>query len=135
MSLLLEELTHGYGDRKVLDRVTLQVRDGDCYGFLGHNGAGKTTALRIALGLIRPTAGRVLVDGIDGRENSLEARARLSGLVEVPGFHGHLSGRRNLLLLARLQGLSRGDARTEASRVLDVVALAHAAEKAAAAYS
>ena len=135
MTLQLQNVSHRYGSHAALDNVSLHVRPGDCYGFLGHNGAGKTTAMRIALGLIRPSAGRVLVDGFDAAKHPVEARARLGGLIEAPGFHGSLSGLRNLQLLARLQGLGRQEAAAEAERVLEVVGLLHAATRPAAAYS
>lgn len=135
MALRLIGLTQRYGDQTVLDGVSLHVREGDCYGFLGHNGAGKTTSMRIALGLVRPQSGRVVVDGFDAAEHPLEARARLGGLIETPGFHGHLGGRANLVLLARLQGTPRAAANAEADRLLGVVGLTAAARKPVAAYS
>ena len=127
MALRLLGLTKRYGDRTVLDGVSLHVRPGDCYGLLGHNGAGKTTAMRIALGLVRADAGRVLVQGFDAERHPREARARVGALVETAGFHGALSGRENLTLLARLAGLRRREAASESDRVLDVVGLASAA--------
>ena len=135
MDLRLDSITHDFGAQRALDGVSLHVHSGDCYGFLGHNGAGKTTAMRIALGLLRPDAGRVIVDGFDAREFPVEARARMGGLIETPGFHARLSGQRNLELLARLQGLSAKAAKAEASRLLHDVGLAHAAAKPAGAYS
>jgi len=119
--LRLLDVTCRYGEQLALDRVSLHVRAGDCYGFLGHNGAGKTTALRVALGLLRPRSGTVLVNGFDAAAHPREARARMGGLIERPGFHDHLSGRRNLEMLARLQGLGGGAAHAEAERVIGVV--------------
>src|SRR6185503_97090 len=115
MALRLIGLTRRYGDRLALDAVSLHVRPGDCYGFLGHNGAGKTTSMRIALGLDRADSGRVLVDGFDAAEFPREARTRMGGLVETPGFHGHMTGVANLALLARLQGFSGASAKKEAA--------------------
>src|SRR5262245_12183043 len=135
MTLRLDSVTRRFGAHVALDAVSLHVRRGDCYGFLGHNGAGKTTAMRIALGLDRPQRGRVLVDGFDARDHPREARARMGGLIEQPGFHGHLSGTTNLVLLARLSAMDRGAARTEASRLLEAVGLAHAGSKPVRAYS
>lgn len=135
MALRLLGLVKRYRDRTVLDDVSLHVRAGDCYGLLGHNGAGKTTAMRIALGLVRPDAGRVLVEGFDSDEHPLEARARMGALVETTGFHGSLSGRENLRLLARLGGLGRREAAAEADRVLEVVGLLPAAGRSAGTYS
>ena len=86
MSLELRSVTHRFGRRCVLDDVSICVRPGDIYGLIGHNGAGKTTALRIALGLLRPRAGTVVVDGFDAARFPREARARVGALLEVSGF-------------------------------------------------
>lgn len=135
MSLRLIGITKRYGAQHALDRVTLEVRTGDVYGFIGHNGSGKTTAMRIALGLVRPDEGTVLVEGVDAARDPREARARMGGLIETPGFHGAWSGSRNLAELARLQGFGRHDAFREAHAWIERVGLAHAGEKPAHAYS
>jgi ABC-2 type transport system ATP-binding protein len=135
MVLRLVSVSRQFGAQRALDDVSIHVRRGDCYAFLGHNGAGKTTAMRVALGLDPGFRGRVLIDGFDIREFPREARTRLGGLIEVPGFHGSLDGARNLIFLARLQGMSRADARREAGRLLELVGLAHAGPKPVTAYS
>ncbi len=135
MALQLESVTRRYGEQLALDSVSVHVRDGDCYGFIGHNGAGKTTAMRIALGLQRPDSGRVWVDGFDAARHPSEARARLGGLIETPGFHPQLDGAANLCLLARLQGLSKQAAALEARRLLELVGLEHVGAKQVHAYS
>jgi len=96
---------------------------------------GKTSALRIALGLLHPQRGTVSVDGFDARRHPREARARMGGLIEVAGFYGELGGRSNLRLLARLRGLTRRDAAREADRVLELVGLRAQAAKHVHAYS
>jgi ABC-2 type transport system ATP-binding protein len=133
--LELHEVSRRYGAQLALDRLSLHVRDGDLYGFLGHNGAGKTTAMRIVLGLVPASSGTVRVDGFDAARHPKEARARLGGLIEVPGFHGHVAARENLLWLARVQGLSRREAGVEADRLLGVVGLAHTGAKPVQAFS
>ncbi len=135
MSLRLASVSHRYGARAALKEVSLHVRRGDCYGFIGHNGAGKTTALRLALGLMPVQSGRVLVDGFDAAAFPREARARLGGLVEVPGFQPGLSGLANLRLLGGLQGFDRRRAKGEAERVLDLVGLTENAGRAVRGYS
>ena len=129
MSLQLVSVTRRFGEQLALDAVSMHVRAGDCYGLIGHNGAGKTTALRIALGLARPDAGEVRVDGFEALTHPREARARMGGLIETPGFHGHLDAAANLRLLARLQGLSRTEARRESERLLGLVGLAEVGRK------
>src|SRR5688572_29848418 len=67
MALEFVSVTRRFGSQLALEGLSIRVRDGDCYGFIGHNGAGKTTAMRIALGLQACDAGHVLVDGFDVR--------------------------------------------------------------------
>jgi ABC-2 type transport system ATP-binding protein len=135
MGLQLLDVHHRYGRHDALRGVTLHVATGDCYGFIGHNGAGKTTALRIALGLQRPSAGRVRVDGFDAAAHPVEARARMGGLIEQPGFHAGLSAAANLALLARAAGMARAAARREAGRVLERVGLGADAGRRAGGFS
>ncbi len=135
MALVLARLTQDFGAQRALDGVSVRVEPGRIVAFLGHNGAGKTTALRIALGLQRGAAGRVVVDGFDAAEEPREARARIGALVETPGFHGAWSAARNLEALARLQGLDGAEARADVQRVLALVGLADAAEKPVEAFS
>ncbi len=135
MALELLDVSQRFGNQLALDRVSIRVERGDCYGFLGHNGAGKTTALRIALGLMRPESGRVLIDGFDAARFPREARARVGGLVEVPGFYPHLSGPRNLELLSGLHGMGRREARAEIGRLLGLVGLGDVGRKPVGAYS
>ncbi len=135
MTLQLLQVDHRYGRHASLQGVSLELRPGDCYGFIGHNGAGKTTALRIAVGLMRPAAGRVVVDGFDAARDPREARARVGALVETTGFYPWASGRQNLVLLARLGGLGRRAAGVEADRRLEQVGLVEAGRRAVGAYS
>ncbi len=135
MSLHLEGLTHRFGRHVALRDVSLHVHRGDCYGLIGHNGAGKTTALRAALGLLTPQQGRIVVDGFDAAGYPREARARMGGLVERPGFHGHWSGERNLFALGQLAGMPRRQARHAARELFQRVGLAHAGQRRVRGYS
>jgi ABC-2 type transport system ATP-binding protein len=111
-------LTKRYGDRIAVDAVGLTVRRGEVYGFLGPNAAGKTTTLRMLLGLVRPSSGDAVVLGEP--PGAPEALARIGALVEGPGFYPYLSGRDNLRVLARYEGLD--DAAVET--VLELMDLA-----------
>lgn len=123
MPLETISISHRFKRQAVLHDVTLSVQQGDCYGLLGHNGAGKTTLLRTILGLLNPMDGTITIDGFDIRTYPCEARVRMGGLVESPGFHESWNGVRNLQVLARLQGFDRAGARAEAERVLALVGL------------
>ncbi len=128
-ALALRDLHFGYGHRAAVQGVSLQLQAGDCYGFLGHNGAGKTTVMRLCLGLLRPSRGSVRIFGIDPVRERRHANALLGALIERPGFHLSVSARQNLLALARLQGIPRRLASTEVGRVIECVGLSDATDR------
>jgi ABC-2 type transport system ATP-binding protein len=113
-------LVKRYKEVLAVDHVDLNVRTGDVYGFLGPNGAGKTTTLRMALGLITPTEGTVELFGRDPMREGARALEGVAGFVEAPRFYPYLSGRKNLELLAALDG---GGARGRIEEVLEIVEL------------
>ncbi len=114
-------LVKRYKEVLAVDHIDLNVGAGDVYGFLGPNGAGKTTTLRMCLGLIVPTEGVVELFGRDPMRAGAGALEGVAGFVEAPRFYPYLSARKNLELLAALDG---GEARTRIAQVLDVVDLA-----------
>jgi ABC-2 type transport system ATP-binding protein len=113
-------LVKRYHEVLAVDHVDLNVRPGDVYGFLGPNGAGKTTTLRMALGLITPTEGVVELFGRDPMRQGARALEGVAGFVEAPRFYPYLSARKNLELLAALDG---ADARERIDEVLEIVEL------------
>ncbi|MBK6620187.1 MAG: ABC transporter ATP-binding protein [Saprospirales bacterium] len=100
-----ERLTKNFGALAAVDEVSLHVQEGEIYGFLGLNGAGKTTVIRMLLGLARPSSGKVFLEGmpiISGRQGPW---ARVGYLVEMPYSYPELSVFENLLVIARLRNL------------------------------
>jgi ABC-2 type transport system ATP-binding protein len=93
-------LTKKFGDRAAVDGVDLVVPAGVAFGFLGPNGAGKTTLIRTLVGLTRATSGEVSLLGLPQPSKRREALARVGAIVEEPRFHGHLTGRENLKIVA-----------------------------------
>jgi ABC-2 type transport system ATP-binding protein len=114
-------LVKQYGELTAVAGVDLTVEPGDVYGYLGPNGAGKTTVLRMLLGLIRPTAGQVRIFGLDPQVDPVRALAKVAGFVEAPKFYPYLTARKNLELVAALDG---GEAKRRIDEALDVVELA-----------
>lgn len=125
-------LVKRYKEVLAVDHVELTVHSGDVYGFLGPNGAGKTTTLRMALGLITPTEGAVELFGRDPMRQGARALAGVAGFVEAPRFYPYLTGRKNLELLAALDG---GEAHERIDEVLDIVELAPRAKHKVGGYS
>ncbi|HEX6757004.1 MAG TPA: ABC transporter ATP-binding protein [Propionibacteriaceae bacterium] len=92
-------LTKRYGELRAVDAVDLDVRAGDVYGFLGANGSGKTTTVRMLLGLVLPTSGEAELLGMPMPAARRSVLPRIGSLVESPGAYPHLSGAANLALL------------------------------------
>ncbi len=97
--IVTRELTKRYGPLLVVDRLSLDVREGDRYGFLGPNGSGKTTVVRMLLGLVYATSGEITVLGKPVPKQAAEVLPMIGSLVEGPSAYGHLSGRANLALI------------------------------------
>ena len=113
-------LVKSYGDVLAVDRVDLTVRAGDVYGYLGPYGAGKTTSLRMLLGLIRPTAGSARLFGRDPLIDGARALDGVAGFVEAPRFYPYLSGRRNLELCAAFDGGGAAERIDDALHTVDL---------------
>ncbi|GAA2716633.1 ABC transporter ATP-binding protein [Actinoplanes palleronii] len=113
-------LTKTYGTLTAVDRLSLQVGQGEVYGVLGPNGAGKTTFLRMLFGLIRPDAGTLHILGRTWDEHGIRALDGVAGFIESPKFYPGLTGRKNLQLLAGLDG---GAGRSRIDEVLETVDL------------
>ena len=99
--LRAEGLTKAYESVKVVDSVDIEVRSGEVFGFLGHNGAGKTTTINMMVGLIEPTAGRCLVNGIDVIRKPTEAKKLIGYLPDGVGCYWHMTARQNMKYLSK----------------------------------
>jgi lantibiotic transport system ATP-binding protein len=127
-------LTKRFGHQTAVDSIDLAVPTGAVYGFLGPNGSGKTTTIRMLLGLVGPSSGEVSLLGRPG--GTVDVLSRVGALVEGPAFHPYLSGRVNL---ARLDAADlttdRRSSRRRVDAALDRVGLLAAATKRYRAYS
>jgi len=106
-------LVKRYGVMTAVDGVSFQISRGEIVGFLGANGAGKTSTLRMLCGLVAPTSGNALIDGIDIVADPMQAKARLGYLDEEPFVHAHLTGREFLDYIADLYRMPRGPERQQ----------------------
>ncbi len=129
-------LTKRFGPVLAVDGLDLDVRAGDVYGFLGANGSGKTTTVRMVLGLVLATAGEVELLGASMPRDARTVLPRVGTLVEGPAAYGHLSGRRNLHLYDALGGRGgRRDRGRRVDEVLEQVGLGGAADRKVRGYS
>ncbi|TML08845.1 MAG: ATP-binding cassette domain-containing protein, partial [Actinobacteria bacterium] len=126
------DITKRYGALTALDGISIAVAQGEVYGVLGPNGAGKTTFLRMLFGLIRPDAGTLEVLGKTWSTHGVRTLDGVAGFIESPKFYPYLSGRKNLELLGRLDGLLVAETIDE---VLDIVDLTSRARDKVGGYS
>lgn len=110
------ELSRRFGAHVAVDAISLTVPARSIYGFLGRNGAGKTTAIKLLLGLLKADRGHARIAGIDVAKNRIGAARKVGALLEAHGFYPQLSGRENLMLSCRLLGQPVA----EVDRVLEV---------------
>lgn len=133
MSILeVNDLCKSFKGRVVVDNISFSVDEGDVYGFLGPNGSGKTTTIRMLLNLIHSDSGTVRIEGYDVKEDFKRAVKRVGAIVEAPRFYPYLSGRKNLELMVNLMGSLSEDSVLD---VLNMVGLTDRADDRVKTYS
>jgi ABC-2 type transport system ATP-binding protein len=128
-------LVKRFGETDAVDGLDLAVRAGSVYGLLGPNGAGKTTTIRLLATLLRPDGGTARVLGHDIEREADAVRARISVTGQFASVDEDLTGWENLVLLGRLLGHTRTDARTRAGELLNAFGLAEAGGRLVKTYS
>ncbi len=115
----VENLSRHFGDIKAIQNLNLQIEKGNIYGFLGPNGCGKTTAIRLLTGLLKPTAGTVKVLGYNLPEDAEKLRMRIGYMTQKFSLYDDLSVSENLNFIAKIYGLSRTQQKKRLSELLD----------------
>ncbi|MFH1226894.1 MAG: ABC transporter ATP-binding protein [Planctomycetota bacterium] len=105
----LEDVTKRYGEKTVVDRLSLDIPAGHLFAFIGPNGAGKTTTVKMMAGLLQLGGGRITVDGHDIRTEHYAVKQIVSYIPDQPFLYDKLSGREFLLFIARMYGVSQPD--------------------------
>jgi len=102
----IDSVLKSFGDKTALKNVSFSVPAGQICGLLGPNGAGKTTLFRLLMGILKATAGRLLIDGLDAFDDRVEVKRLIGFLPDEPVFYSYLSGREVLELSAAMHGLN-----------------------------
>jgi ABC-2 type transport system ATP-binding protein len=114
----LEKLTKSFRGKCALEELTLDVPDGEIFGLLGHNGAGKSTTFGMILGQIHPSGGEAFVHGVSVQRNRRDALGCVGAIFETPGFYDYLSGWRNLKIFTSYSGAVGAEEMNETVRLV-----------------
>ena len=135
-AILTEKLVKHYtGEIKAVNGIDLSVAEGDIFAFLGQNGSGKTTTVRMLTTLLRPTSGRAEVDGLDVQRHGKAIRRRIGVALQDAALDDMQTGRELLTLQARLYGIGGGGVRERTGELLKIVDLEDAADRLVKTYS
>jgi ABC-2 type transport system ATP-binding protein len=135
MMIEATDLTKNYGDVRALDGLTFAVPAGTIFGLLGPNGAGKSTAVKVLTTLARADGGRARVAGFDVTSEAADVRRAIGVVAQRSGVDVDLTGRENVILQGRLQGLRGRDLRSRADALLAQFGLTEAKHRVARGYS
>lgn len=128
-------LTKCYGTFTAVDNLDLSIRQGEVFGLLGPNGAGKTTTTLMLLGLTEPSYGEARIGGIDCTRHPLKVKSFVGYLPDNMGFYPDMTGRENLRMTGRMNGLKGDKLERRINTLLDRVGMSGAADKRAGTYS
>ena len=133
LAIQTQGLYKSFGTKEVLHNCSLSVKRGEIYGFLGVNGAGKTTMFKLLTGLLTPTAGTIRILGEDITTQREIILKRMGSLIEVPVFYEHLSARKNLEIHLSYMGMENNFSKID--ETLDKVGLKGAGTQPVSEYS
>ncbi len=114
-----DDVCRSYGDKLAVDHLNLVIRSGELYALLGHNGAGKTTAIKMLVGLLRPSTGKVRVGGYDVVSHTREAASLIGYVPDQPFLYDKLSGRELLQFVAKMYGMDAHQANLATDREIE----------------
>ncbi|SCP99683.1 ABC transporter ATP-binding protein [Anaerobium acetethylicum] len=133
--LRIENLTKTYGDNKAVDSLTLHIGRGEIYAFIGHNGAGKTTAIKCCCGILGFDEGEIFVDGVSVRENPLECKKKIAYIPDNPNLYEFLSGIKYLNFIADIYGVPQKEREERIKKYADLFELTSDLAQPVSAYS
>src|SRR3982750_1787190 len=123
-AISVSDLTRKFGDFAAVDRLTFDVRAGEIFGFLGSNGAGKSTTIRMLCGLLRPTSGTALVGGVDVSRDPEGGKRRIGYMSQRFSLYELLTVDQNISFFGGIYGLDRDTLARRRAFVLEMAGLA-----------
>lgn len=133
--LIINHLTKTYGEKKVVDDLSLHIQPGEIYGFIGHNGAGKTTTLKSVAGILQFDAGEILIHGTSVQAAPLTCKRNLAYIPDNPDLYDYMSGIKYLNFIADIFSVSATDRQQQFHKYADVFELTKDLAQPIASYS
>jgi ABC-2 type transport system ATP-binding protein len=131
----IDSLTKRFEDKTALDGISLTIPDGELFGLLGPNGAGKTVTIKTLCGILQPTSGTARVGGYDVYREQDKIHRIIGLCPQEPAYYGYLTGRENIELFARLQGVHQKQLEENSAQLIKEVGLSEDADRRASKYS
>ncbi len=131
----VKNLKKTYGDFTAVNDISFEIKKGEIFGFLGPNGAGKTSTINMIIGLSRPTAGEIFVNGIDVKKQTKKAQAIMGIVPDESNLYNEMDGFDNLCFCAALYGMRKEERKAKARRLLEQFRLKEAGKRPFKAYS
>ncbi|MDQ7780317.1 MAG: ABC transporter ATP-binding protein [Planctomycetota bacterium] len=119
-AILIDSVTKLFGEKIAVDRLSLQIEKGRIFAFLGPNGSGKTTTIKMMVGLMRPTAGRILIGGVDLAADHIAAKRMFAYVPDQPYLYDKLSGTEFLKFVSRMYGLDSASTRAAIEKYVSI---------------
>lgn len=133
--LIINHLTKTYGEKKVVDDLSLHIQPGEIYGFIGHNGAGKTTTLKSVAGILQFDEGEILIHGTSVQADPLTCKRNLAYIPDNPDLYDYMSGIKYLNFIADIFGVSAADRQQRIHKYADAFELTKDLAQPIASYS
>ena len=133
--LKISNLTKIYGEKKAVDNLSLHIKAGEMYAFIGHNGAGKTTTIKSVCGLLNFDEGEILIDGISIKENPIECKRKIAYIPDNPDLYEFMSGIKYLNFIADIYGVSKKEREEKIKKYSDMFGLTSDLAQPISAYS
>lgn len=129
LSIETRDLTRRFGEFTAVDSISFEVGKGEVFGFLGANGAGKTTAIRMLTGLLQPTSGEAQVAGFDVRTEAEKIKRSIGYMSQRFSLYEDLTPRENIRLFGTIYGVPRGELRSRSEALIDRLGLGEVAKE------
>ena len=126
-----ENLTKSFGKKKIIDNISFDISAGEIVGFVGMNGSGKTTIIKLILNLQHKDSGKIIINNFDNDINYVAGIKEVGAIVETPAFYENLSGRKNLKLKSKIYNISDKDV----NEIIDLVGLSKEIDRKVSKYS